>query len=77
MFTSVILSLAATPIAYATESLSSHYMPGAYNDFFMNVQVDPGVYFRDDLTYYSANISAGVEHEFNVANRFKGEIGMV
>lgn len=67
ILTSVILSLAAAPLAYATESASSHYMPGAYNDFFMNVQVDPGVYFRDDLTYYSANISNATTLGRNIA----------
>ncbi|WP_022947382.1 SphA family protein [Methylohalobius crimeensis] len=40
--------------AEATEGGMSHYVPGAYNDFFMNLQVDPGFYFRDDLMYYNA-----------------------
>jgi hypothetical protein len=29
-----LLWLAVLPTAYSTESGTSHYMPGAYNDFF-------------------------------------------
>lgn len=45
--------------AIATESGGSHYFPGAYNDFGMNLKLPPGLYFRDDLVYYGAKFSAG------------------
>jgi len=60
-------SLSLCPSVQATESASSHYVPGVYNDFFMNAQVAPGFYFRDDLSYYSADISAGTTLGRNVA----------
>jgi hypothetical protein len=44
----------------ALEGGSSHYFPGAYNDFGMNLQMAPGVYFRDDLTYYTGRIGGGL-----------------
>lgn len=51
------LALALVPAcAPATEGGTSHYFPGAYNDFFMNKQMDPGVYFRDDLVYYGGRL---------------------
>lgn len=53
--------------ASATEGGASHYQPGAYNDFFMNMQVDPGVYFRDDLMYYGAQFPNGVTLGRNAA----------
>lgn len=55
----VACSLAAAQSAYATESGTSHYFPGGYNDFFMNRQVEPGFHFRDDLIYYSAAVDQG------------------
>ncbi|QPK63569.1 transporter [Methylomonas sp. LL1] len=64
---SVVLSLALLQGARAGESASSHYFPGVYNDFFMNLQLDPGFYFRDDLTYYSANISNATTLGRNIA----------
>ncbi|QSA97778.1 transporter [Methylococcus sp. EFPC2] len=45
--------------ALAIEGGASHYLPGAYNDFGMNLQVPPGFYFRDDLTYYWAQFPDG------------------
>jgi hypothetical protein len=46
--------------AKATEGGTSHYFPGVYNDFFMNMQLEPGFYFRDDLMYYGAQFPNGV-----------------
>ncbi|WP_340123793.1 SphA family protein [Methylobacter svalbardensis] len=52
----VLAMAAAFNGAHATEGASSHYVPGAYNDFFMNALQEPGLYFRDDLMYYGAQL---------------------
>jgi len=70
----LVLSLAAFQGGQASESASSHYVPGAYNDFFMNVQVDSGFYFRDDLTYYSANFNNGTTLGRNIATEIDLEL---
>lgn len=53
--------------AQATEGGTSHYMPGTYNDFFMNMQLQPGVYFRDDLMYYGAELPQTINLGRNIA----------
>ncbi|MGR9036057.1 MAG: SphA family protein [Gammaproteobacteria bacterium] len=53
--------------AEATEGGISHYIPGVYNDFFMNKQMDPGFYFRDDLMYYGGQFPNGVTLGRNAA----------
>jgi hypothetical protein len=60
-FAALTTLLALLPIATvrAIEGGASHYFPGAYNDFGMNLQVPPGFYFRDDLTYYGAQFGGG------------------
>lgn len=57
----ITMLLALLPLATvrAIEGGTSHYFPGAYSDFGMNLQVPPGFYFRDDLTYYGAQFGGG------------------
>lgn len=62
----LVLSLLAQN-APATEGGASHYMPGTYNDFFMNMQLQPGVYFRDDLMYYGAELPQTINLGRNIA----------
>ncbi|MGR9088707.1 MAG: SphA family protein [Gammaproteobacteria bacterium] len=54
-----LLALLPLTNVRAIEGGASHYFPGAYNDFGMNLQVPPGFYFRGDLTYYGAQFGAG------------------
>lgn len=53
--------------AEAGESGYSHYVPGTYNDFFMNMKLDPGFYFRADFMYYDAKFPNSVSLGGNVA----------
>lgn len=62
-----IVAASGLHCAQATEGGISHYFPGAYNDFFMNQQMEPGVYFRDDLVYYGAQFPNGVTLGRNTA----------
>jgi hypothetical protein len=57
--------------AHAIEGGTSHYLPGLYNDFFMNLQVDPGFYFRDDLLYYGAQLPNDVTLGRNIVANAK------
>jgi hypothetical protein len=52
--------------AHATEAGASHYFPGVYNDFFMNLQSDPGLYFRNDLMYYGGSLPSEVSLGRNI-----------
>jgi hypothetical protein len=54
-------------VAEAAEGGISHYVPGLYNDFFMNMQLEPGFHFRDDLIYYGAQFPNGVTLGRNTA----------
>lgn len=65
LLTWVAVSFCST--LHASEGGSSHYQPGAYDDFFMNAQKAPGIYLRDDLMYYGAELPRTINLGSNLA----------
>lgn len=55
----VLLALLITkaPVIYAAEGGGSHYGPGFYGDFGVAVAPNPGFYLKNDLYYYTAELS--------------------
>ncbi|MGQ7248369.1 SphA family protein [Halomonas sp. V046] len=52
------LAMAPSGAAIASEGGTSVYLPGAYNDFAAGLAPPPGVYARNDLIRYDADIGA-------------------